>query len=301
MNKTCIIICGPTAVGKTSIAISIAKQFNTSIISADSRQCFKELNIGVAKPSAAQLDELPHYFINSHSIDENISAAEFETYALATIKKIFAEQDVAVMVGGTGLYIKAFTEGMDEIPAIDPEIRKTIVNDYANNGIGWLREQVKENDPDYFVQGEIENPQRMMRALEVKRYTGKSIISFRSMQKKQRDFAIIKIGLELPRGILYERINSRVDEMMNAGLLEEAIKLLPYKKLNALQTVGYSELFDHLEGKFSLSRAIELIKQNSRNYAKRQLTWFKRDESITWVAPEIKNIFKVLEEAGKFN
>ena len=290
MKKTCIIIVGPTAVGKTSIALAIAKHFSTQIISADSRQCFKELNIGVAKPSASELDEVYHYFINSHFIQDNISAADFEAYALNAVSTIFSKNDIAVMVGGTGLYIKAFCEGMDEIPAIDPQIRNTIVTDYNNNGIQWLREQIKNNDHDYFIKGEIENPQRMMRALEVKFSTGQSITSFQSRKKKQRDFNIITIGLELARDILYQRINARVDNMMEAGLLNEAKALLPYKHLNALQTVGYREIFDHFDGECSSERAIELVKQNTRNYAKRQMTWFKKDNSVVWIVPDIKQV-----------
>ncbi|MEP7165486.1 MAG: tRNA (adenosine(37)-N6)-dimethylallyltransferase MiaA [Ferruginibacter sp.] len=294
MNKTCIIIAGPTAVGKTSIALAIARHFSTEIISADSRQCFKELNIGVAKPTAAELEGIHHYFINSHSIHDDISAADFERYALNAVEGIFLKNDIAVMVGGTGLYIKAFCEGMDEIPAVDSLIRNSIITDYNNKGIDWLREQIKNNDLDYFSKGEIENPQRMMRALEVKLSTGKSIISFRSGKKEKRDFNIITIALELPRDILYQRINARVDDMMKAGLLEEARSLIPFKHLNALQTVGYRELFDHFDGKYSLERAVELIKQNSRNYAKRQLTWFKKDPSINWLAPGMNIMLKYL-------
>ncbi len=294
MKKTCIIVSGPTAVGKTSIAIEIAKHFSTEVISADSRQCFKELNIGVAKPSDAELKEVHHYFINSHSIHDNISAADFENYALNAVEKIFSKNDTAVMVGGTGLYIKAFCEGLDEIPAIDPLVRETIVNDYNNNGIQWLREQVKLHDQDYFIKGETGNPQRMMRALEVKLSTGWPIMSFQSNQKKQRPFNIIKTGLELPREELYKRINKRVDDMMDAGLLEEVSKLVPYKHLNALQTVGYREFFDHFEGKYLLEKAVELVKQNTRNYAKRQMTWFKKDDSVVWLVPEIKQLFEYI-------
>ena len=288
MMKTCIIIAGPTAVGKTSIALAIARHFSTAIISADSRQCFTELNIGVAKPAASELREVPHYFINSHSINDNISAADFEIYALDAVENIFLKNDIAVMVGGTGLYIKAFCGGMDAIPAIDPHIRNIIVTGYNNNGIEWLRDQVKKTDHNYFIKGETENPQRMMRALEVKLSTGKTITSFQSGKKKQRDFNTITIGLELPREVLYQRINTRVDNMMQAGLLEEVKKLIPYKQLNALQTVGYRELFDHVEGKYSLDKAVELIKQNTRNYAKRQMTWFKKDDSVNWLPPDIK-------------
>ncbi len=294
MNKTCIIITGPTAVGKTAISIALAKHFSTEIISADSRQCFKELNIAVAKPALSDLQQIHHYFINSHSITEDISAADFEKIALEAVDTVFLKNDFVIMVGGTGLYIKAFSEGMDDIPAIEPGIRASVTSDYNYNGKEWLRNEIKKNDPDYFATGEMENPQRMMRALEVKLSTGLSIRSFQSKEKKQRNFNIITIGLELPREILYQRINKRVDNMMEMGLLEEVKSLLPYKHLNALQTVGYRELFDHLEGKISLERSVELIKQNSRHYAKRQLTWFKRDVAINWLPPDLTLILKFL-------
>ena len=296
MKKTCIVICGPTAVGKTSIALAIAKHFSTEIISADSRQCFKELNIGVAKPAATELKEVHHYFINSHSIQDTVSAADFEIYALNAIENIFSKNDVAVMVGGTGLYIKVFCEGMDEIPAVDSEIRNKIIDKYNSNGIEWLKQEIKNRDKEYFLKGEIENPQRMMRALEVKLSAGRSIISFQSKKKKQRDFDIIMIGLELPREKLYDQINGRVDVMMETGLLSEARNFIAYKNLNALQTVGYRELFDHFENKYSLERAVELIKQNTRHYAKRQLTWFKKDLSVQWYAPDKKNILNYLDQ-----
>ncbi len=296
MKKTCIIITGPTAVGKTAIAIALAKYFSTEIISADSRQCFKELNIAVAKPALPDLQQVHHYFIDSHSIKDDISAADFERIALAAIDEIFLKNDIAIMVGGTGLYIKAFCEGMDEIPAVDPGIRSSVIFGYNNNGIGWLRSEIEKNDPDYFTTGEMENPQRMMRALEVKISTGHSIRSFQSKEKKQRNFNIITIGLELPRDILYQCVNTRVDSMMEMGLLEESKALLPYKQLNALQTVGYRELFDHLEGKISLERAVELIKQNTRHYAKRQLTWFKKDDLINWLSPDINIVLEYLDE-----
>lgn len=299
MNKTCVIITGPTAVGKTAIALGTAKKISTEIISADSRQCFTELNIGVAKPTALELQEVPHHFINSHTIHDHLSAADFESVALNAVEKIFLKNDYVVMVGGTGLYIKAFCEGMDEIPSIDATIRNDITTQFNHQGIQWLREQIKIQDEAFFIKGEIENPQRMMRALEVKLSTGKSIISFQSRKKKKRDFDIIMIGLDLPREVLYQRINARVDSMMAAGLLEEVRSLLPYRTLNALQTVGYRELFDHFDGKYSLERAVELIKQNTRNYAKRQLTWFKRDESIVWMAPDIEIVFGYLKERFK--
>ncbi len=283
MNKTCIIIVGPTAVGKTRFAIDLASRLQTSIISADSRQCFRELNIGVAKPSLAELEQVKHYFINSHSIHEEVNAALFEKLSLSWINEIFDRNDFALMVGGTGLYIKAFAEGMDDIPVSVPGIREEIISSYDKNGIDWLKEQIKLLDPLFNDQGEINNPQRMIRALEVKLSTGKSILSFRTLKKTARAFKIIKIGLELPRDQLYERINTRVDEMIRQGLIEEARELFPFKNLNALRTVGYTELFEYFEGRLNLDRAIELIRMNSRHYAKRQLTWLRRDSEIKWI------------------
>jgi tRNA dimethylallyltransferase len=230
-----------------------------------------------------ELASVFHYFINSHSITEENTAADFEKYALHAIEEIFLENDIAIMVGGTGLYIKAFTEGLDDIPRVDPEIRKMLISDYEERGLNWLQKEVQERDPLYFAYGEIQNPQRMLRALEVKMSTGNSILDFRTKEKKERAFRIVKIGLELPREKLYHRINDRVDQMMAAGLLKEVEGLLPFKKLNALQTVGYREVFDYYDGSISLDRAVELIKQNSRHYAKRQLTWFKKEAEIKWI------------------
>ena len=275
-HKTCIVISGPTAVGKTDHAIEIAKKYNTQIISADSRQCYKELNIGVAKPSLEQLKSVQHYFINSHSIHDDVNVKVFEQYALDAINKIFETNDVAVMVGGTGLYIKAFSDGIDDVPLVNENIRDKITKAYNKKGIEWLQIEIKNTDPLYFASGEMQNPQRMMRALEVKLSTGNSIVYFQSGKKIARDFEIKKINLEIPRDELYERINKRVDIMMNAGLLREAERLFSYRHLNALQTVGYKELFDFMEGKISLDKAIDDIKKNTRHFAKRQITWFKK-------------------------
>ncbi|KAA9041304.1 tRNA (adenosine(37)-N6)-dimethylallyltransferase MiaA [Ginsengibacter hankyongi] len=275
-RKTCIIISGPTAVGKTDFAIELAQKHQTQIISADSRQCYKELNIGVAKPSAEQLNIIQHYFISSHSIQEDVNVKVFEQYALNAVKKIFETNDVAVVVGGTGLYIKAFCEGVDDIPTVSEKIRNEIKEAYKKNGIEWLQKEIQKHDPFYFTSGEIQNPQRMMRALEVNLSTGNSILDFHSGKKIKRDFEIKKINLELPRNELYERINRRVDDMMNNGLLKEAENLFLYRHLNALQTVGYKELFDFIEGKISLDKAIDDIKKNTRHFAKRQVTWFKK-------------------------
>lgn len=299
-QKTVIIICGPTAVGKTAIAIQAARHFHTAVISADSRQCFRELNTGVARPSEKELKEVPHYFIASHSIEEDVTAAVFEQYALGKVKELFQQHDVVVMAGGTGLYIKAFCEGLDEIPDIKPGIREQIIAQYDQEGLAWLQEEVKKKDPAFYAAGEIQNPQRMMRALEVAESTGKSILSFRKGEKAARDFNIIKIGIELPREELNRRIDARVDAMMRSGLLDEVKELLPCKNLNALQTVGYAELFDHLEGKISLEKAVESIKTHTRQYAKRQMTWFKRDEAIRWFGPEepekiVQELYKCLK------
>ncbi len=296
MKKTCIVIVGPTAVGKTSLAVQTALHYNTKIISADSRQCFKELNIGVAKPSAEQLKQVAHFFISSHSIKEEVNAAIFEQYALEKINGIFKTNDIAVMVGGTGLYVRAFCQGIDEVPQIDPAIREKIIKDYEWEGLQWLQQQVEKNDPLFFSKGEIKNPQRLMRALEVKLSTGRSIIEFQTQQKKQRDFNIIKIGLELPKEQLHKQINGRVDVMMKEGLLDEVRSLQPYKKLNALQTVGYRELFGHLAGDLSLEDAVEIIKINTRQYAKRQMTWFKKDEEVKWIPPDPLELIKLLSK-----
>ena len=295
MDKTCIVIVGPTAVGKTSLAVKIAQQFQTKIISADSRQCFKELNIGVAKPSAEELELVEHFFISSHSIHDNVNAAVFEQYALQKINEIFRNNDVAVLVGGTGLYVNAFCNGIDEVPVIDPAIRKEIQANYEWEGLEWLQKQVEKNDPVYFAKGEIKNPQRLMRALEVKLSTGRSIMVFQTQQKRKRDFNIIKLGLNLPKEQLYKNINSRVDAMIKAGLVDEVKKLEPYKKLNALQTVGYRELFGHLIGDLSLEDAVEIIKINTRQYAKRQMTWFNKDKEIKWCEPDLEKLMAAIQ------
>lgn len=274
-NKTCIIISGATAVGKTSYGIELAQKYNTQIISADSRQCFWELNIGVAKPTQEQLKSIHHYFINSHSIHDEVNVKVFEEYALKSVQKIFEFSDFAIIVGGTGLYIKAFCEGLDEVPPVKESIRKEINEAYKKHGLQWIYEKIKEQDPAYFSSGEIENPQRMLRALEVKLSTGQSIINIQSGKKVERDFNIKNINLEIPRDELYKRINQRVDVMMQEGLLKEAKSLYPHRHLNALQTVGYRELFEYIDGKISLDNAIEKIKTNTRHFAKRQITWFK--------------------------
>ena len=282
MSKTVYIVVGPTAVGKTSFAIALAKALNTEIISADARQCYKEMNIGVARPSADELKAVPHHFIASHSITENINASYFENWAMDKVESLFSTKDAIVMVGGTGLYIKAFCEGLDLIPAIDAEIRENIIAQYEKLGMRWLQKEVSVKDPQYWEKGEQKNPQRLMRALEVMLGTGSSIISFQNKKAVERPFKMVKIGLELDREELYQRINDRVLNMIELGLENEVKSLEAYAHLNALQTVGYSEWKDYFEQKISKEKVIENIQQNTRHYAKRQMTWFKRDPAITW-------------------
>ena len=282
MSKTVYIVVGPTAVGKTSFAIALAKAFNTEIISADARQCYKEMNIGVARPSVDELKAVTHHFIASHSITENINASYFENWAMDKVESLFSTKDAIVMVGGTGLYIKAFCEGLDLIPAIDAEIRENIIAHYEKLGMRWLQKEVSVKDPQYWEKGEQKNPQRLMRALEVMLGTGSSITSFQNKKAVERPFKIVKIGLELPREELYDRINTRVLTLVEEGLENEVKSLEAYGHLNALQTVGYSEWKDYFEQKISKEKVIENIQQNTRHYAKRQMTWFKRDPAITW-------------------
>ena len=273
---------GPTAVGKTSFAIALSRALNTEIISADARQCYKEMNIGVARPSADELKTVPHHFIASHSVNENINASFYENWALEKLENLFTRNEAVVMVGGTGLYIKAFCEGLDLIPAIDAEIRENIIAQYEKLGLRWLQKEVSVKDPQYWEKGEQKNPQRLMRALEVMLGTGSSITSFQNKKAVERPFKIVKIGLELPREELYERINARVLTMVEEGLEKEVKSLEAVAHLNALQTVGYSEWKDYFDVKISKEKVIENIQQNTRHYAKRQMTWFKRDPSITW-------------------
>jgi tRNA dimethylallyltransferase len=294
-QKKIIVIVGPTAVGKTSIALQLAKYFQTEIISADSRQVFKELTIGTAKPTPEELQQVRHYFINSHSITQRFDAVRFGEEAEELIYKLFRVHDHVIVCGGSGLYVKALLEGFDEVPDIPDEVREKIVQQYQQNGITWLQNELKELDPRYYYQLDAQNPQRLMRALEVVVYTGTSLGDFHGKNKKKFPFQVIKIGLELERGILYRRIDDRMDEMVAAGLFEEAASLLAYRHHNALQTVGYQEIFDFMDGAYNREEAIRLLKRNSRRYAKRQLTWFKRDPQIMWMNPaNIGEIIKMI-------
>ena len=297
-NKTVIIIAGPTAVGKTTVAIRLAKHFKTEIISADSRQCYKELIIGVAKPSEEELEEVPHHFIASHSVQEEVTAVTFEQFALQKVNELFRENDIVIMVGGTGLYIKAFCEGLDLVPEIDPAIRQHIIKSYEEKGMSWLQQQLAEKDALFSETGEMQNPQRMMRALEVVESTGQSVLSFRKGEKAKRNFKIIKIGLELPKEELHRNIHTRVDRMVGAGLLEEVKRLTPFRNLNALQTVGYAEVFEQLDGTISPEEAIEKVKTHTRQYAKRQMTWFRKDKDFIWFHPsQIEKIKGTITDA----
>jgi tRNA dimethylallyltransferase len=282
MSKTVYIVMGPTAVGKTNFAITLAKALNTEIISADARQCYKEMNIGVARPSSQELASVAHHFIASHSVTEEINASYFENWAIEKAAALFKTKEAVVMVGGTGLYIKAFCEGLDLIPTIDAAIRENIIQQYEKLGLRWLQKEVAVKDPIYWEKGEQKNPQRLMRALEVKLGTGASITSFQNKKVVERPFKMVKIGLELPREELYARINARVLTMVEEGLEKEVRSLQNAAHLNALQTVGYSEWKNYFEEKITRERVIDQIQQNTRHYAKRQMTWFKRDPEITW-------------------
>ena len=288
MNKfrrNLIIITGPTAIGKTGLAVFIAKFLKTEIISFDSRQFYKEMKIGTAVPTDEERAEVPHHFIQNLSIHQDYTVGDFEKDALQKLEELFQKHDTVVMVGGSGMFEKAVTEGLDEFPEIDKSIREELNQEFENQGIEPLQNELQQVDPEYFEQVDINNPVRIIRALEIYRGTGKPFSSFRKKQITPRNFNLIKIGLELPREEIYERINRRVDLMMEEGLLEEVQSLYEFKHLNSLQTVGYKELFDYLDGKTELDFAVEEIKKNTRRYAKRQLTWYRKDENIKWFSP----------------
>lgn len=276
--KNLILIVGPTAVGKTALAIDIAKHLGTEIISADSRQFYRELEIGTAKPSKEELASVKHHLINSHSYKELVDAGTFERLALQTINELFKVYDTLVVVGGSGLYVQALCEGLDPVELRDDSLRAKL----AELSITELQHKLKLLDPEYYEEVDLQNPQRLMRAIEVVTLSGKTYSSLRTGQKKNRNFNCIKIGLTEDREILYQRINARVDEMLKNGLEQEALHFYPHKEEYTLQTVGYSEWFDYFDGKISREEAIELIKRNTRRYAKRQLTWFNRDKEINW-------------------
>ncbi len=284
-RKRLIVVVGPTAVGKTSLCINLAKSLGTEILSADSRQFYKEMNIGTAKPTSHELSQVQHHFINTLSISEAYNIVEFEKDALQKIAELFKKHDQVIMTGGSGLYIKIVCDGIDKIPDVNPEIRTSLNKIKEENGLEGLVEKLKKLDPIHANNVDLLNPQRVIRALEVCIGTGKPYSDFMINNKADRPFDIIKIGLELARKTLFERIDLRMDLMIKAALFEEAKSLYKYKSLNALQTVGYKEIFDYLDGKYDKEEAIRLLKRNSRRFAKRQMTWFKKEEEIKWFKP----------------
>ncbi len=294
-DKTLIVLLGPTAIGKTALSIELAKKLNTEIISADSRQFYKELKIGTSFPSKDELEAVTHHFAGHLSINDNYNVSRFETDVLDFLNSVFISNLLVLMVGGSGLYINAVCNGIDTLPDPDEILRQSLKTNLKEQGIEVLREQLKTLDLDYYNTVDLDNPNRLMRAIEVCLQTGKKYSELRTQKPKPRDFRIIKIGLQRDINELYEIINNRVDRMINDGLVEEARTLYPYRNLNALNTVGYKELFLYFNGKTSLPEAITKIKTNTRHYAKRQLTWFRKDKSIIWFRPEEKSkIFELL-------
>jgi tRNA dimethylallyltransferase len=281
-----VCIVGPTAVGKTNVAITLAQQFSAEIVSADSRQFFKEMSIGTAKPTPAELAAAPHHFINSHSITEAFSVGDFEKSGLQLLEKLFKKHSMVFLAGGSGLYVQAIIQGFDNLPKAPPELRAQLNEQLAKEGIEVLQKRLEALDPTYYAEVDIYNPQRLIRALEVCISTGQPFSTFRTHAANERPFEVLTIGLNTERSQLYDRINKRVDAMMELGLLAEVEKLLPHRELNALQTVGYQELFDYLESKKSLEKAVEEIKQHTRHFAKRQLTWFRKNTETHWFEPQ---------------
>ncbi|WP_066629392.1 tRNA (adenosine(37)-N6)-dimethylallyltransferase MiaA [Labilibacter marinus] len=297
MQKTLIVIIGPTGIGKTSTSIKIANHFNTEIISADSRQIFKELQIGTATPSAEELAAAKHHNIGSHSIHDYYSAWEFEQDAIKMSEELFKKHDQLVLTGGSMMYIDAVCKGIDELPTIDQHLRDELKLQYETEGIESIRRQLKQLDPIFYDQVDLKNHKRVIHAVEICLMTGEPYSSLRTNSVKQRPFKMVKIGLEMDREEIYDRINRRVDIMVEDGLIEEAQRFYPNKELNSLNTVGYKELFAHFDGEYDLDKAIELVKRNSRRYAKKQLTWFKRDKEISWFNPQnLDNMISFIQE-----
>ena len=296
MHKTLIVLTGPTGIGKTTVGIKIAQYYNTEIVSSDSRQIFKELQIGTAVPNNNELYAVKHHFIHSHTITENYNASRYETEAIQLLKELFQQHNIIVLVGGSMLYIDAICKGIDIMPDVDPEIRSSLKVRLKEQGLGSLRLQLKKQDPEYYKIVDLKNPNRIIHALEICLMTGKPYSSFRSAPNKKRPFSIIKIGLNCEREILHNRINKRVDLMIQEGLEEEAKSVYPLKHLNSLNTVGYREWFAYFDGEISKEKAIELIKRNSRRYARKQLTWFRKDKKMQWFEPnQTQEIIEYIE------
>lgn len=297
MDKYLVVLLGPTGVGKTDLSIFLAEHFNTSIVSSDSRQVYKEMNVGTAVPEKEYLDRVKHYFIGTLSVNDYFNSWEYEKQALATISDLHKTSDVVLLVGGSMMYIDAVCNGIDDIPTIDKKLRDDLQKKYEEEGLESIRMMLKNLDPVFYEEVDLKNAKRVLHAVEVCIMAGKPYSELRTKAKKHRDFKIIKIGLNRDREELYERINKRVDIMLEDGLLEEAKKLYPLKHLNSLNTVGYKEIFGHFDGEYDMEEAIRLIKRDSRRYAKRQLSWFNRDKDIMWFNPDDKeDILKAIEE-----
>ena len=297
-DKVLIAVVGPSAVGKTAIGVSLANHFSTEIVSADARQCYREMAIGTAKPSKEELHAIPHHFIDTYSIHEELSAGKFEMEALEVINRIHRKSRYCFLVGGSGMYVQAVCHGFDAMPEVDPPIREVLNQKYLEHGLPPLLKQLKTIDPEYYRQVHRENPQRVIRALEVFLSSGKPYSTYRNAASDPRPFKVFKIGLEMDRDQLYQRIDDRVEVMVKQGLFEEARSLLQYRDTNALKTVGYKEIFDFLEGRYDYEETIRLIKRNTRRYAKRQLTWFKKDSEISWFSYDAIDEMISFIEAG---
>jgi tRNA dimethylallyltransferase len=286
MDPTLIVVLGPTGVGKSAISIHLAQYYSTDIISADSRQLFRELAIGTAVPPDEDLQSVPHHFIQTRSIHDYYNVSEYETEAIALINQLFLTKNPLILTGGSMLYIDTICKGIDDIPTVTPEIRNEVIEWYRQNGLEALQQRLLKLDPEYYQIADLNNAKRLLHAVEVCQMTGKTFTSFRKNTIRTRPFQIIKIGINQQREILYDRINKRVDLMMQAGLLDEAKHVYPYRDLNSLNTVGYKELFAHFDGLCTLEEAVDLIKRNSRKYARKQLTWFRKDTEIKWFEPD---------------
>ena len=290
MNKTLIVITGPTAVGKTELCLDIAKYFGIPIINADSRQIYRELKIGTAAPTEEQLRQVRHYFVGTLALTDYYSASMYEEQVMQLLNELFQTSDYALLSGGSMMYIDAVCNGIDDIPTVDDETRNTLKQRLANEGLEALCEQLRELDPEHYELVDKKNPRRVVHALEICLMTGRTYTSFRTNARKQRPFRIVKIGLTRDREVIYDRINRRVDKMMADGLLNEARNLYHLRHLNALNTVGYKEMFTHLDDTWTLDEAVERLKGNTRRYARKQLTWFKRDPEMTWFSPDEKQL-----------
>jgi tRNA dimethylallyltransferase len=299
---TLIVVLGPTGVGKSNIGVQLAKHYHSEIISADSRQFFRELSIGTAVPPSGELEMVPHHFIQNKSIHDYYNVSEYETEALELISRLFAKVNPVILTGGSMLYVDTICNGIDDIPTVDPEIRDEVIGWYEKNGIDALRQRLLEVDPEYYRIADLNNHKRMLHAVEIHQMTGRPFTSFRKKTIKERPFRIIKIGINQDRKVLYDRINQRVLRMMEAGLLEEVKSVYPYRNLNSLNTVGYKELFLHLDGSITLDEAIDLIQRNTRKYARKQLTWFRRDQQINWFEPEhVQEIIDCVDQKMREN